>query len=484
MTDPAFQSSPTGDQSQVNWQGQQGQQPQQAQRLHMLEQQKLLYQMQLQQQRNMMAHRGNILLNATPMAAVLPKTPDDRKRRPGRPGRPPKDPVASFAARAVGLRPVQEAEALQTEADQADKATAGDRPRVMTTIRGKPYDITDLGFEADFLAELPDDLRDEVIMNAVAERRSQAVATGSQPSDMDQEFLDALPDDIRGEIIQQERQDRLRRERGSRDGPLSRASPLGESLQPYVRVYGRGRGRGGRGRGRGGYYEDFHRTPGRSRSPDPAWGEKRNRAVESLGNRPTRRARERSRSSVKGLPPPNLDQLKEQLPPLDLSSDLSSVPSDYNFSQNRDARDGHSAIPDHEQPVFSAGLGSASIDWSHYDGLNFDNEKFQDGNRRGKSIATTTSHPQARSMPKGFNGLKSEATMRERLLKEAQRISELPIPTGISAGGKRSRDEDDGVPISVPRSRLPPPGLDLGWERQPRSGLHPSPVKREIVEID
>jgi len=68
-------------------------------------------------------------------------------------------------------------------------------------------------------------------------------------------------------------------------------------------------------------------------------------------------------------PASNFDQLNGQLPPLDLSS----IPGDYNFLQNLD---GFSAIPDHEQPIFSAGLSSASIDWSHYDGLDFNNENF------------------------------------------------------------------------------------------------------------
>jgi hypothetical protein len=65
----------------------------------------------------------------------------------------------------------------------------------------------------------------------------------------------------------------------------------------------------------------------------------------------------------------NLNHLNGQLPPLDLSS----LPGDYNFMQNLD---GFSAIPDSEQPMFSAGLSSASIDWSHYDGLDFNNENF------------------------------------------------------------------------------------------------------------
>lgn len=68
-------------------------------------------------------------------------------------------------------------------------------------------------------------------------------------------------------------------------------------------------------------------------------------------------------------PSSNLDQLNGLLPPLDFSN----ITGDCNFMQNVD---GFSSIPDHEQPMFSAGLSSASIDWSHYDGLDFNNENF------------------------------------------------------------------------------------------------------------
>jgi hypothetical protein len=37
--------------------------------------------------------------------------------------------------------------------------------------------------------------------------------------------------------------------------------------------------------------------------------------------------------------------------------------------------DGFPSVPDPEQPLFSAGLSSASIDWSHYDGLGFNNNR-------------------------------------------------------------------------------------------------------------
>jgi hypothetical protein len=69
------------------------------------------------------------------------------------------------------------------------------------------------------------------------------------------------------------------------------------------------------------------------------------------------------------IPQSNLDQLNGQLPPLDLST----IPGEFNFLQSLD---GFAAVPDHEPPMFSAGLSSASIDWSHYDGLDFNNDNF------------------------------------------------------------------------------------------------------------
>jgi E3 ubiquitin-protein ligase HUWE1 len=126
----------------------------------------------------------------------------------------------NITGEAQGSNAAEAMDGIETEAAQPSgdseatpQVAAEDRPRVMTTIRGTPFDITDLGIDADFLTELPEDIREEVIMSTVAGRRSQAAATGAQPSEIDQEFLDALPEDIRDEIVQQERQDRRRRER-------------------------------------------------------------------------------------------------------------------------------------------------------------------------------------------------------------------------------------------------------------------------------
>jgi hypothetical protein len=66
-------------------------------------------------------------------------------------------------------------------------------------------------------------------------------------------------------------------------------------------------------------------------------------------------------------PVANLDQWNGILPPLDLSN----ISGDYAHGL-----DGFSSLPDHDQPLFSAGLSAASIDWSHYDGLDFNNDEF------------------------------------------------------------------------------------------------------------
>lgn len=124
------------------------------------------------------------------------------------------DPIAEDSSEAATVQPMEGVEAIYAAPAAAEEAVApGDRPRITTIIRGNQIDITDLGIDPDFLRELPDDIREEVITSTIAERRSLATAAGAEPSEIDQEFLDALPAEIRDEIIQQERDDRRRRER-------------------------------------------------------------------------------------------------------------------------------------------------------------------------------------------------------------------------------------------------------------------------------
>jgi len=68
-------------------------------------------------------------------------------------------------------------------------------------------------------------------------------------------------------------------------------------------------------------------------------------------------------------PVSNLDQSNGMLPPLEIPS----YPTDNDFLQNLSS---FTSLPEHDLPLFSAGLSSASIDWSHYDGLDFNNDDF------------------------------------------------------------------------------------------------------------
>ncbi|CAN9169589.1 unnamed protein product [Alternaria alternata] len=128
-------------------------------------------------------------------------------------------------------------------AESTPAEPAGPPPqRITTMIRGHEYDITDLGIDTEYLDALPEDLREEVLMQQVAERRAEqraaarrqeqaqqqsqapaqaqapaapeeAGAAGEVPTDINEDFLAALPADIRAELLAQEAQERRRRER-------------------------------------------------------------------------------------------------------------------------------------------------------------------------------------------------------------------------------------------------------------------------------
>ena len=95
---------------------------------------------------------------------------------------------------------------------QADSGPSEPRPRVHTMIRGRQIDITEMEIDPEYLEALPEELREEVIMQQVAEQRSQAAAAGEEPSEINPEFLEALPSEIREEVLEAEAADRRRRE--------------------------------------------------------------------------------------------------------------------------------------------------------------------------------------------------------------------------------------------------------------------------------
>ena len=155
--------------------------------------------------------------------------------------------------------PSSEAPAAPTESAAAEGAPADTRPRVMTTLRGREYDITDLGIDLEYLNALPEELREEVLMQQVAERRQEerqqraqqqqnqaqapaqaqaqpaepAAAGGEAPTDIDEQFLAALPPEIREELLAQEAAERRRREREEnrrRNQPAGAPAPQAEDM--------------------------------------------------------------------------------------------------------------------------------------------------------------------------------------------------------------------------------------------------------------
>ncbi|KAJ5102585.1 hypothetical protein N7532_003114 [Penicillium argentinense] len=107
----------------------------------------------------------------------------------------------------------QTGSAPEDAAIQPGAEPAEPRERVHTTIRGRQLDITGLEIDPEYLEALPEELREEVIMQQLAEQRSQAAAAGEEPTEINQEFLEALPAEIREELLQQEAADRRRQER-------------------------------------------------------------------------------------------------------------------------------------------------------------------------------------------------------------------------------------------------------------------------------
>ena len=112
--------------------------------------------------------------------------------------------------------PESEAPAEETAAPPVDEPAAVQPPpaeRVTTMIRGREVDITTMGIDRDFLEAIPEEMREEVIMQQLQDQRAQATQAGEQPTEINREFLDALPREIQQELMRQEQQDRRRRER-------------------------------------------------------------------------------------------------------------------------------------------------------------------------------------------------------------------------------------------------------------------------------
>ncbi|KAF2228252.1 hypothetical protein BDZ85DRAFT_210764 [Elsinoe ampelina] len=111
----------------------------------------------------------------------------------------------------------------------ASATTVPEQPAERRTarVRGSLVDITELGIDQSFLDEIPEDMREDVIMAQLQSRLEQQTSATSRPQqaqqpqqpasrvpeEIDREFLSALPADIQQELLRAEATERSRRDR-------------------------------------------------------------------------------------------------------------------------------------------------------------------------------------------------------------------------------------------------------------------------------
>ncbi|KIW45159.1 uncharacterized protein PV06_03566 [Exophiala oligosperma] len=111
--------------------------------------------------------------------------------------------------------PMEDVQGTETRLPEqpAEGERSQSQPRVYFNIRGRELDITGLDIDTDYLEALPEELREEVVMQQYALRRDQAREQGDESTVIDPDFLNALPEEIREELRQQEAHAQRRRER-------------------------------------------------------------------------------------------------------------------------------------------------------------------------------------------------------------------------------------------------------------------------------
>ncbi|KAF2866207.1 hypothetical protein BDV95DRAFT_215567 [Massariosphaeria phaeospora] len=134
----------------------------------------------------------------------------------------PEGTLQSDTAATSDAQAMEGVETSQPSAQEVEEGPSEETPRIIINVRGRDVDITTLGIDLEYLEALPEEFREEVLMQQITERRaaeqeaqqsSSRPAAEQGPTAINQEFLDALPSEIRDELLQQEAQDRRRRER-------------------------------------------------------------------------------------------------------------------------------------------------------------------------------------------------------------------------------------------------------------------------------
>lgn len=75
---------------------------------------------------------------------------------------------------------------------------------ICVDIEGTEVNIAGTDIDPEFLNALPEDMRTEVFVQHIRERRADAVHGNTSSREVDSEFLNSLPEDIRNEILEQE----------------------------------------------------------------------------------------------------------------------------------------------------------------------------------------------------------------------------------------------------------------------------------------
>jgi E3 ubiquitin-protein ligase HUWE1 len=130
---------------------------------------------------------------------------------------------------------VEATESAASEAPAEPEASAAEpAQRITTMIDGREIDITNLGIDPDYLAALPEDMRQEVIMEQTLAQRQTSNDTSGEQQDLDPEFLQALPPEMRDELMQQIAHERRRNEREAsrRRNATAGAPPRADDMDP------------------------------------------------------------------------------------------------------------------------------------------------------------------------------------------------------------------------------------------------------------
>jgi E3 ubiquitin-protein ligase HUWE1 len=125
------------------------------------------------------------------------------------------DEVETSDSAPVSSNQIEQESQPQTSVDMTEQPPAqpSSSQSAFTTIRGNRVDISGLGVDAEFLEALPEDMREEVLLQYIREQRASAPT--DQPSTLDPSFLEALPPEIRAELLEEEAAERRRQERSA-----------------------------------------------------------------------------------------------------------------------------------------------------------------------------------------------------------------------------------------------------------------------------